>query len=176
MKKRKFKNKVRMFRGLSVQEARAAMHVQPNQKDISGATLEDPSNCAYARCIKRTLNAESVFVFKTVAYIQTLNESGAPIMERYLVRKYARDYLIRFDGGQKVEAGGFVFHAPQRSQTLTYKHRQQLKRIKAGKKSPRISEGVKPRIKSFSLRRGTGKVHLFGGEDQIRPAKISATA
>src|ERR1700756_4767574 len=102
MKKRKYKNKVRMYRGLTVREARAAMHVQPSSKDIAGATEEDPTNCAYARGIKRTPNAPSVFIFKTVAYIQTLDEQGNAIMERYIVKKYAREYLIKFDGGEAV--------------------------------------------------------------------------
>ena len=95
-------------------------------------------------------------------------------MERYIVKKYAREYIIKFDGGEPVSPGGFVFHAPSRSQSLAYKHKQQLTRIREGKKSPRISEGKKPKIRNFSLRIGTGKVHLFGSEDQIRGPKSEA--
>lgn len=159
--------KKRMFRGIPVREARASIHVQPNKADINGATKEDPTNCAYARCLKRTLEAPNVYVFKVVAYIQTLDEFGRPIMERYKVKKHAHGYLLRFDHGEKVEPGGFVFHKPSRCSTLTYKQKQQRERFKQGKKSPRVSEGHKPRSRTFSLRQGTGLVHFFGKEDQI---------
>lgn len=156
----------RLFRGIPVYEARASIHVQPNQKDIDGATQEDPTNCAYARCIKRTLETPNVFVFKTVAFIQTLDESGRPIMERFVVKKYARAYIVKFDSGRKVDPGGFVFHHPPRSKTLKYKLAQARKRYQ---RSPRRVKGAKLDMKKLSLRSGKGRVHLFGNEDQIKP-------
>ena len=112
----------RRFNGIVVREARAAMHVQPNRDDIRGATKEDPENCAYARCLKRTLDCKNVFVFRSVAYIETLDEKGKPVMERYSVRSYAQEYLLKFDGGEKIEPGGFVFrNVPSKCRTLNYK-------------------------------------------------------
>lgn len=165
---------IRIFRGIPVQEARASLHVQPNKADISGAVKEDPANCAYARCLKRTLEAGNVFVFKTVAYIQTMNESGAPIMERYRVRKYAREYITRFDSGKVVEPGGFVFHKPNRSCTLDYKVKDYARRKKLGKLSPRRSSGPPAtRAKAYSVRNGKGRVHFLGSQDII-PAMTEA--
>jgi hypothetical protein len=103
-----------------------------------------------------------------VAYVETLDEAGAPIIERYLVKTYARDYLLRFDHGEKVGPGGFVFHRPNRSNTLSYKQKEGLKRRRAGKISPRLAAGQRPKIKNFSLRRGTGQVHPFCSADQIK--------
>jgi len=158
-----------MFRGLPVREARASIHVQPNSDDISGAVKEDPQNCAYARCLKRTLQAKDVFIFRSRAYIQTLDEKGNPIMERFLVKKHARDYIVRFDGGMRVEPGGFIFHAPTKKMTLAYKMQgERLRRASGKKKSPRVREGKERKIRKLSLRIGTGRVHLFGPEDQIR--------
>jgi hypothetical protein len=157
-----------MFKGIPVREARASIHVQPNQKDIDGATQESPVNCAYARCIRRVLDAPSVFVFKTIAYIQTLDEAGQPLMERYTVKKYAREYLMRFDHGEKVPPGGFVFHRPNRSVTLTYKQKQGAIARQEGRYSPRVSTGPKVKQRQFSMRNGKGCVHLFGTEDQIK--------
>lgn len=157
-----------MFRGIPIQEAKASIHVQPNTADIRGATTESPDNCAYARCLKRTLDAANVFVFKTVAYIESLNEKGQAVMLRYMVKTYARDYLLRFDHGEKIAPGGFVFHRPNRSNTLNYKQKDGNKRYRAGKKSPRTSTGKKPDMKNYSLRNGKGKVHLFCSEDQIK--------
>jgi hypothetical protein len=157
-----------MFKGIPVREARASIHVQPNQKDIDAATQESPVNCAYARCLKRVLDAPNVFVFRTIAYIQTLDEAGKPLMERYAVKKYAREYLLRFDHGEKVPPGGFVFHRPNRSQTLSYKQKEGAKLYAAGKYSPRVSQGTKLKQRHFNLRNGKGCVHLFGTEDQIK--------
>lgn len=167
------KFQTRQYRGIPIREARASIHVQPNAKDIAGATQESPDNCAYARCLKRTYEAANVYVFKTVAYIQTLDEEGKPVIERYLVKTYARDYLMRFDHGEKVPPGGFVFHRPNRSATLSYKQKEGLRRRKAGKISPRLTAGEKPKVKNFSLRRGTGLVHPFCGDDQITVRKAA---
>jgi hypothetical protein len=109
-----------------------------------------------------------VFVFKTIAYIQTLDEYGQPVMERYHVKKYAREYIVKFDHGEPVQPGGFVFHRPNKSQTLKYKQESGIKLRAAGKVSPRTTQGKKVKVKTFSLRSGKGKVHLFGNEDQIR--------
>lgn len=153
---------------MPVVEARASLHVQPNAKDISGATLEDPTNCAYARCLKRTMEADSVYIFKTVAYVQTLDHRGERIMERFIVRKYAREYIVKFDHGEKVEPGGFVFHAPPWGQTLV----QKLKKDRRYRRSPHEGIGKKPVMREYSLRRGTGRCHFFGPEDQIKvPAR-----
>jgi hypothetical protein len=160
------KHKPRLFRGIPVREARASLHVQPNREDIKGATREDPENCAYARCIKRTLDCKSVFVFKGIAYIQTLDHKGQEIMERYDVRHYARDYLLRFDGGEKIEPGGFVFHVPPKSKTLDSKMKVYHQRKDAGKTSgPRTTGLQGPRSKTYSLRNGKGAVHFITAEE-----------
>lgn len=157
-----------MFRGIPIQEAKASIHVQPNDKDISGATKESPDNCAYARCLKRNLNCGNVFVFKTIAYIESLNERGQTVMLRYIVKTYARDYLMRFDHGERVQPGGFVFHRPSRCRTLNYKQKEGAKRYKSGKRSPRLTKPGPQKPKSYSLRNGKGQVHLFCAEDQIK--------
>lgn len=149
---------------MPVVEAKASIHVQPNAKDIAGATREDPTNCAYARCLRRTYDANSVWVFSTVAYLETLDREGKPILERFIVRKYAREYIVKFDHGEKVEPGGFVFHAPTSGSTLAAK----LKRDQRYRRSPHKIKGKAATARQFSLRRGTGRVHLFGNADQIK--------
>jgi hypothetical protein len=142
------------------------MHVQPNKDDIKGATREDPENCAYARCLKRTLDCTNVFVFRSIAYIETLDERGASVMERYSVRKYAKEYLLRFDGGEKIEPGGFVFHVPNRSRTLDSKVQDYYRRKAAGKPTsgPKNTGTTTAKPKSYSLRSGKGAVHFITGE------------
>ena len=160
------KIKERKFNGIPVREARAAMHVQPNKEDIRGATREDPENCAYARCLRRTLDCGNVFVFRSVAYIQTLDEKGKPIMERYSVRKHAKDYLTKFDGGEKTEPGGFVFHVPNPCKTLNYKMQAYHDRKARGLsvQGPRNTGAKGPKSKGYSLRNGKGAVHFITAE------------
>lgn len=165
-KKIKLQAAQRKFRGIPVREARAAIHVQPNKQDIAGATREDPENCAYARCLKRTLDCGNVFVFRSTAYVETLDERGNRIMERYAVRQYAKEYLLRFDGGEKIEPGGFVFHVPSNCRTLNYKMRDYYKRKAAGKATsgPKNNDVKLPKPKSYSLRNGKGAVHFITQE------------
>jgi hypothetical protein len=161
--------KDRKFNGIPVREARAAMHVQPNRDDIKGATREDPENCAYARCLKRTLECGNVFVFRSIAYIETLDERGNPLMERYAVRRYAKEYLLKFDGGEKIAPGGFVFHVPHPSRTLDFKQRDYHRRKARGAATsgPR-NTGTKPiQPKSYSMRNGKGAVHFITAEQIV---------
>lgn len=141
------------------------MHVQPNKGDIAGATRDDPENCAYARALKRTLECKNVFVFRSVAYIETLDEKGRAIMERYEVKSYAREYLLRFDGGERVPPGGFVFHVPSRAKKLDYKMAQYWRNKTQGReyKYDR-SKPAGPRARPYSLRSGKGAVHFITAE------------
>lgn len=157
----------RVFRGMPVVEAQASMHVQPSAADIRSAIKEDPEHCAYANCLRRTLEAPNVFVFRTVAYVQSLDRQGKPIMLRYMVRKHANDYLTKFDQGKAVAPGGFMFHAPSKCRTLEYKYKQEVRRRTAGRQSPRVATGEKHPKRQFSWRKGTGRVHFYGKEDQI---------
>jgi hypothetical protein len=156
----------RKFDGIPVREARAAIHVQPNREDIKGAVREDPENCAYARCLRRTLDAPNVFVFRSIAYVQTLDERGKPIMERYAVRRYAKEYLLRFDGGEKIEPGGFVFHVPPKSRTLDNKMaKYHFYKTRGGKTRGPGDTGVKSiKAKTYSIRSGKGAVHFLYAE------------
>ena len=155
------KSQKRSYKGMPVREARANILLQPSKDDIKGATQESPTNCAFARFIKRTYNSPSVFVFKTRAFIQTLDEAGEAVLERFVVRSYAREYVIKFDGGAKVDPGGFVLYAPKFSQTLKYKER-------LNKRAPHKTKGAPLHPYAFGTRSGTGHCNFYGPEDQIR--------
>src|SRR5215467_13962734 len=99
---------LRFFEGLPVREGRGDILVQPTREDIKSAVRKDPQNCAYAKCLKRMLQTSRVFVYSTVAYVETLDERGNPIMERFEIRNHAHAYIERFDSGQEVNPGGFL--------------------------------------------------------------------
>jgi hypothetical protein len=154
-----------MYKNIPVREALASLHVQPSKQDIQGATKEDPENCAYARCLRRTMECANVYVFKTIAYVQTLDQEGKPQFTRYTVKKYAREYILKFDSGQKVQPGGFVFHKPARSITLDYKMKNYRKYS-----HPRTGKKATPPLR-MGLRSGKGRVHFLHNQE-IVPRKL----
>jgi hypothetical protein len=179
--RRRSKKQQRYFQGLRVQEGRGDILVQPNRGDIAEARKHDPENCAYAVCLKRMLQTSRVYVYTTVCYVQTLDERGEQILERYMVRDHAHAYIQRFDKGEPVNPGGFILHKPTGSKTLEYKRqgskrwadnnpeksrkfghesyqRQQIKRHRTQ------GQGVKTELVG-SFRNGTGQVKFYGTHD-----------
>jgi hypothetical protein len=167
----------RYFRGLRVKEGRGDILVQPTRVDIAEARRHDPENCAYAVCIKRMLQTSHVYVYTTVCYIQTLDEGGHEILERYVVRNHAHAYIQKFDKGEPVNPGGFILHKPTGSKTLEYKRKQSQHWIgnnreksreyaqRAYKKKRRTQgQEVKHELVG-SFRNGTGQVRFFGTHD-----------
>jgi hypothetical protein len=113
------------------------------------------------------MDCQNVFVFQSIAYIETLDEKGNPVMRRFSVRRYAKEYLLRFDGGEKVAPGGFVFHVPSPCRTLDYKIRDYQKRKAAGKSTngPRTNGRRLINPKTYGLRNGKGAVHFINAEE-----------
>lgn len=165
--------KQRMFQGLPVREGRGDILVQPTRADIASALRHDPENCAYAICLKRMLNTTRVYVYTTVAYVQTMDEGGTPILERYMVKNHAHAWVQKFDRGEDVGPGGFILHKPTGTKTLESKRKesrawarahparvreaahQQWLRIKAKQKGPTLQQ-------EFTFRDGTGQVKFIG--------------
>jgi hypothetical protein len=174
---RKFSDKARYFQGLRVREGRGDILVQPNRGDITQARKHDPENCAYAICLKRMLQTSRVYVYTTVCYVQTLDEKGEPILERYVVRNHAHAYIQRFDRGEPVNPGGFILHKPTGSKTLEYKRKSSIHwsgnnreksreyAQRAYKKKRRTQgQGVKHELVG-TFRNGTGQVRFYGTQE-----------
>ena len=176
----KLQRKQRFFQGLKVREGRGDILVQPSKEDIASARMHDPENCAYAQCLKRMLQTQRVHVYMTVAYIQTLDEKGEEIMERYLIKDHAHAYIKRFDKGEPVAPGGFILHKPTGSKTLEHKrkfsHEWVQKNIEKARASGRKSwdkrqkrtrvqgQGVKAEMIG-TFRSGVGQVQFLGSYD-----------
>jgi hypothetical protein len=122
--RKKQPEKERFFEGLPVREARGNLLVKPSRGDIQIAKRYDPENCAYAVCLKRMLQVQRVWVYTSVAYVETLDEDGNPILERYIVKNHAHAYIEKFDRGEPVSPGGFILHSPTPGATLEHKRRQ----------------------------------------------------
>jgi len=170
--------KGRHFQGIPVREARADILVQPSKADIEKSTRRDPENCAYAVCCRRMFQTRRAFVYSGVAYVEVLDETGHPIMERYVIRNSAKDWMRDYDDDQPVNPGGFVLHKPPKGYTLEWKHRygkrwqkanpdkrklygqRSWAKQKAARKAPKAKQ-----INGFSFRDGTGCVRFLGTHD-----------
>lgn len=108
----------RMFRGLPVRDGTSSIRVQPNKVDLKKGVPGDPTHCAYAECLRRQWNAPNVWIFKTVAYVQLVDENSKPVIERYAIQEEARWYLERFDNGDEVHPAGFILTPPKTAKTL----------------------------------------------------------
>jgi hypothetical protein len=160
----------RYFEGLPVREGRGDILVQPTREDLRLAKRYDPANCAYAICLKRMLQTNRVFVYASIAYVETLDESGNPIMERYVIGNHAHAYIRAFDAGHEVAPGGFVLHKPSKGKTLEHKRvqsrdyaRRHPQRVREYyRKSQAKLKAPKARELTGSFRDGKGKVHFVG--------------
>ena len=170
-KKIKDKSNSRRFRGMPVREAKATLKLQPDADDIKNAKRGDPTECAYALCLKRTLHTDSVFIYKNIAYVGSLDDKGNPIFERYMIRAVARRFIDAVDNGDKVMAAGFVFHPPTKKASLDYRLSVERRPPGSTHKSQQIV-GVRfrrpqPKETSFSkLRRGTGMVQFIAKDEK----------
>jgi hypothetical protein len=173
---------------IPVREAPGDLKVQPLPEDIDGAVPFDAENCAYARCLKRIFNSTMAWCGRRFAYVLTLDEKGAKVLEHYEIREAARAYLDAFDHGKKIEPAGFVFHKPMKSNELEQQREEAQKRRNARKQNgdsgkppalkgpPQIalapaSPGKRPSPARF--RYGSGLVHFSLGTSEKGKANIT---
>jgi hypothetical protein len=171
----------RFFEGLPVREGRGDILVQPSRDDIKQAVRKDPQNCAYAVCLKRMLQTSRVYVYASVAYVETLDEKGNAMMERYQIRNHAHAYIRDFDAGKPVAPGGFILSKPTKGGTLEYK--RQASRDFANRDRERARQYARrayrrarklepPRQLVASFRNGTGLVHFIGKDGILEMPKL----
>lgn len=171
----------RMFHGMPVRDGTSSIRVQPNKTDIKKAVPGDPTHCAYAECLRRQWSAPNVWIFKTVAYVQLLDENGSAVIERYAIHEEARWYLDRFDNGDEVHPAGFVLTPPNMTAKLdniTAARRRASAELRARgevRKPARKAEivgtkknvgaGAEPRELISITRSGVGMVHFRSNKE-----------
>jgi hypothetical protein len=160
----------RYFNGLPIKEAPGDILVQPTRGDIAKSTRNSPTNCAYAVFLKRSLETTKVYIFETTAYVQTLDERGAPVVYRFIIKNHAATYIKKFDNGEPIRPGGFILHKPSRGKELDYKREQSRKWYNQNKEHARAlsRDGYRkrtspaPRQLPALVRNGTGCVKFLG--------------
>ena len=175
----RIKKPKRTFMGLPVEEANAPLYVQPNDKDIHGATKGDPENCMYARCIKRCYGSAHCVIFKEIAYVQLVNEKGQRVYRRFELSAKMRRNRLRFDLGEKIKVHGLILNPPAPERRLDARIKDYKARIAAGyKKPPRDREGIRRRIAptngTLYSRDGSGMVKFLQHNEDAKKVKTRA--
>jgi len=183
MKAASVQKKARHFQGLPIREARGDILVKPTQFDIDKATPHDPENCVYAIAVKRMLQTKRVFVYTHIAYVESLDDQGVQIMERYMVRNSAKHAMDHYDKTGEMVPAGFVLHKPPPSYTLDAKARYGKKWVKANRdlvleyakrnyeKRKKQRKAPVARQLNGTWRDGTGCVRFLGTREGIIKTK-----
>lgn len=108
----------RMFGDLPVRDARHELRVFALPCDIKDAKTGDPSQCVFAKACHRLFDAKKVFFFRSVAYLDLLQDDGNRVIERFIVPEKVKNLIIEFDKTGICPPGGFVLEPPTLSQRL----------------------------------------------------------
>src|SRR5215469_3175462 len=88
------------WKNVPVFDATMMICLFPQKPDVEDATPGDPENCAYARCIKRVWpHARRVRIWRNVALVETTNNRGETIAERYIISSKGKRALKNLDLG-----------------------------------------------------------------------------
>lgn len=148
----------RFFGDLEVIDAAHELRIQPNTQDISGAVKGDPQNCAFARCLGRTLGSAHALFFNRVAYVDMLGPDGKRRVERFCMSPEAREFVAEFDRDSNVSPAGFILSPPSPSLRLDSKCRaKKLKNERTRKQQALLkgrygSSAPRPKVTPRSLR------------------------
>ena len=118
----------RCFGDMEVAEATEALHIQPQRCDIKNAKRDDPANCAFSRACQRMYDSSVVLFFRTVAYVDLLDEHGVRKVHRFRIEPPAQEFIRAFDAGEDVGPGGFRLSPPPPGMTLNGVAEQRRKR------------------------------------------------
>jgi hypothetical protein len=86
----------RIWGGVKVCEARKPLRVFLLPTDIKGAESHDPTNCAFARAVRRMCGGRAVFLRRT-AYIELMQPNGEKRVERFVMPENMRAIVEAFD-------------------------------------------------------------------------------
>jgi hypothetical protein len=89
--------------GLPIIDSNNPLVLRITQRDINGASIKDPENCAVARACRRELHAIEVRVHLARTYVRLNRHNWI----RYMTPRPLRDELIAFDRGGTFEPGEY---------------------------------------------------------------------
>lgn len=128
--------------GLKVADARKSIRITVRDNDIINAAKLDHEGCAFALACKRQFHVQSVFFFRTTAWVQRGRK-----LERFTLPPSVQKEIVAFDRTQNMEAGVYQLTRPAGTQKLG----------QAQKRAPKRRSGTgKSGIKKKFVHRMTG--------------------
>jgi len=121
--------------GLPIIDAKKAISLTINARDVDLADPKRPNNCAVAIACRRQTHAKEVRVHLGRVYVRANDLNW----QRYITPRPMRAEIIAFDRGGEFEPGTFTLSAPQPSKRATGKRqgtapKRIAKRVAGGKK------------------------------------------
>lgn len=115
------------FAGMPVVDAKHDLNIYPLQCDIDAAVPGDPENCVFARSLQRTMQAEAVVFWKTVAIVSMPDRNGKMRAVRFRLSPQMRAAIVAFDKTGEASVEDFILKAPSPGQTLVHLRKQKVK-------------------------------------------------
>lgn len=117
-------------------DAKKSIILKPTKLDIKKAIKKDESQCVFAICAVRSLNADEALIYRTRAYLRFDSQ-----WVRYIVPPSTALELLIFDRGGKVEEGEYRLIAPSAGNRIGV-----FRGEKDKKKKPTRKDKRKPRL------------------------------
>jgi hypothetical protein len=140
------------FGDMSVSDAKADLHIQPNEEDIRTAVPGDPQNCAFSRACQRMYGSKGALFLGRSAYVDLLDEQGRSVVRRHILSRTAQDFIDNIDA--KARCGPLAsrsaprsgqrrarFDAPRGGNTKSARFSSAEQRLKLAVQRPRNGRG-----------------------------------
>src|SRR5882724_9293448 len=87
----------RLWKGLSIVDAKRGMLIAPNRADIRTAERKNPSECVFAHACRRAFGSRHALILRTVAYADVPRPDGSRRVERFQLSEAAQRAVRKFD-------------------------------------------------------------------------------
>jgi hypothetical protein len=100
-------------------EAKEPLRLIPLTCDGDGAEPKSPFNCGFVHTAQRQLNSKGAVFWKSVAYIDFVDEDGIRRVHRYGIPQKTQAKMAAFDHGEPwIEGNSFLFNPAPKTRIM----------------------------------------------------------
>lgn len=162
----------RYFEGLPVRDASIPTRVNVLPEDFDPDARKEPAHCLLANACRRAFGSKAVVFFRTVAYVELVEEDGERVVERFNLPQTTRNIVASYDKGEDVPTDGRLVTLEPPSPGKSLEHMRKAKR--AQRKGEYKSEANRARARKAAKTRAEQEpidVRDGGGQWQMVPAR-----
>jgi hypothetical protein len=126
-------NKMAKQKGKKIVEAKTAVELHVESRDIKKALRGNSKHCAFAECLKRERPIQAAYVFRSVAFLEYADR-----IERYVLPPSMQKEIVAFDRNKTMAPGTYRLSVPSRN--LTLQAAQQRNSHRKGRHEPKGSK------------------------------------